>query len=87
MLELAITALSHSAEGIARHNGRVVFVPFALPGETVRTEIIEERKGYSRARIIEVLTPSPDRIAPRCPHHFVPLSPVNDGGEGSGVRA
>lgn len=70
MIELAITALSHSAEGIARHNGRVVFVPFALPGESVRVEIVEEKKGYSRARLIEVLVPSPDRLAPRCPHHF-----------------
>lgn len=84
MLELAITALSHSAEGIARHNGRVVFVPFALPGEIVRAEIIEEKTGYSRARLIEVLMPSPDRIAPRCSHHFVPLSPVNDGERGQG---
>jgi 23S rRNA (uracil1939-C5)-methyltransferase len=70
MIELTITALSHSAEGIARHEGRVVFVPFALPGETVRAEIVEEKKGYARARLVEVIAPSPDRIAPRCPHYF-----------------
>lgn len=76
MIELTITALSHSAEGVARHEGRVVFVPFALPGETVRAEIVEAKKGYARARLVEVVTPSPDRIAPRCPHHFhIPSSP------------
>jgi 23S rRNA (uracil1939-C5)-methyltransferase len=70
MIELTITALSHSADGVARHEGRVVFVPFALPGETVRAEIVEEKKGYARARLVEVITPSPDRIAPRCPNHL-----------------
>ncbi|MDW8326330.1 MAG: 23S rRNA (uracil(1939)-C(5))-methyltransferase RlmD [Anaerolineales bacterium] len=70
MLELLITSLSHAGEGLARHEGRVVFVPFALPGERVRVELIEEKKTFARARLLEVLTPSPDRVAPRCPHHF-----------------
>lgn len=86
MLELIITSLSHAGEGIARQEGRVVFVPFALPGETVHAEIVEDKKNFQRARLIEVITPSPDRVAPRCPHHFVPLSPGMDGGEGPEVR-
>jgi len=47
-----------------------IFVPFALPGETVRVEIIEERSTFARARMVEILEPAPERIAPRCPHHF-----------------
>lgn len=74
MLELTITSLSHSGEGIARHEGRVVFVPFALPGETVRAEIMEDKKNFQRARLIEVLKASPDRITPPCPHHFSPVT-------------
>ena len=70
MIELQIAALSHSGEGIGRHEGRAIFVPFALPGETVRVEIIEEKKRFARARLVEVLTAAPDRIVPRCPHHF-----------------
>ena len=70
MIDLHITALSHSAEGIGRHEGRAIFVPFALPGETVRVEIIEEKKRFARARLVEILVPAPDRIGPRCPHHF-----------------
>jgi 23S rRNA (uracil1939-C5)-methyltransferase len=76
MLELTITALSHAAEGIGRHAGRAIFVPFALPGETVHVEIVEEKKNFARARLVEVLVPSPDRITPRCPHHFRPLTPA-----------
>src|SRR5260221_8485012 len=70
MIEFQITALSHSGEGIGRHEGRAIFVPFALPGETVRIEIIEEKKRFARGRLVEVVTAAPDRIAPRCPHHF-----------------
>jgi len=98
-IELTITALSHAGEGIGRQAGRAVFVPFALPGETVRVEIVAEKKNFARARLLEIITPSPDRIAPPCPHHFA-LSPLSraeeagdvspeakQSGEGSGVRA
>jgi 23S rRNA (uracil1939-C5)-methyltransferase len=47
-------------------DGRVVFVPLAIPGETVRIQIVEERKGYARARLLEVPEPSPDRVEPPC---------------------
>lgn len=49
-------------------DGCTVFVPFGLPGETVRVELVEEKKNFSRAKIIEIIKPSPDRITPRCPH-------------------
>ncbi len=70
VLELSITALSHAGEGIGRHEGLAIFVPFALPGETVRVEIVEHKKRFARARLIEVVVPAPARVAPRCPHHF-----------------
>ena len=70
MIQLEITSLSHAAEGIGRHEGRAIFVPFALPGETVRVEIVEEKKRFARARLLEILTPAPERVLPRCPHHF-----------------
>lgn len=69
-LELTITALTHAGEGVGRHEGRAVFVPFALPGETVRVDLVEEKKNYARARLLEVMTAAPERVAPRCPHHF-----------------
>jgi len=48
--------------------GRVVLVDGALPGETVDAVLIEERSSYARARVSAVLEPSPDRVAPPCPH-------------------
>ena len=52
---------------MARHDGQVVFVPFTAPGETVRAVVTERRKTFARAKLLEVLQPSPDRVAPPCP--------------------
>lgn len=67
MLQLQITALSHSGDGIAHAEGRTVFVPGALPGETVTAEITQTRKDVSRARLVEVIVPAPQRVAAPCP--------------------
>ena len=48
-------------------NGKTIFVPYALPGEKLAVEIVEERRDYCTARIVEILTPSPHRVAPFCP--------------------
>ncbi len=47
---------------------RAVFVPFALPGERVRVELIFEKRGFARAKLLEVLEASPERITPKCVH-------------------
>lgn len=52
-------------------DGRVVFVPFALPGERARLRAVEERSRHVRAELVEVLTASPARIPPRCKHFGV----------------
>ncbi|MEJ2757163.1 MAG: TRAM domain-containing protein, partial [Anaerolineales bacterium] len=52
-------------------DGRAVFVPFAIPGEEVKIRLVEEKRGFARAELLEVLTPSPERITPRCPHFAV----------------
>ncbi len=49
-------------------DGRAVFVPFTLPGETVQVELLEEKKRYARGRAVQILEASPDRISPRCQH-------------------
>ena len=49
-------------------DGRVVFVPFAIPGETVRVRLIEQKRNHSRAELLEVLDPSPARQDPPCRH-------------------
>lgn len=66
-IELTIDSLTNLGAGIGRVGGWVVFVPYALPGETVRTRIYRNDKNCSHADLVEVLEPSPDRIVPVCP--------------------
>lgn len=55
--------------GLARDDdGRVVFVDGALPGETVKVRVVDERRDFARADVVDVLEPSPARVAPPCPH-------------------
>lgn len=68
-LEVLVSDMAHGGDAVARHEGKVVFVPYALPGEKVLVELTEDKASYSRGRLVQVLTPSPDRVEPRCPHH------------------
>lgn len=64
---LAPAAMAAGGAAIARDaGGRVVFVAGALPGERVRARITEARKDFARAVAVEILEPSPDRVAPPC---------------------
>jgi 23S rRNA (uracil1939-C5)-methyltransferase len=67
ILDLSVEKLVPGGEGLARHEGKVVFVPGALPGERVRARLVESRKDYARAEIAALLLPSPDRADPPCP--------------------
>jgi 23S rRNA (uracil1939-C5)-methyltransferase len=67
-----LTGYAYGGEALGRlEDGRMVFVPFAMPGERVRIDLIEEKRGYARARLVEVLEPAPERIPPRCAHFGV----------------
>ncbi|MDQ2826909.1 MAG: TRAM domain-containing protein, partial [Actinomycetota bacterium] len=62
------TAVAAGGAGLAREaDGRVVFVEGALPGERVRARLTDTRKDFARAVAVEILVPSPDRVAPPCP--------------------
>ena len=65
---LQLTSIAHGGAALGRHEGRVIFVPCALPGETVRAEITEDKGRYAFARLVEVVEPSPDRVTPPCPY-------------------
>lgn len=65
-LEVRIENLTNEGSGVARVDGWVVFVPFALPGELVRCRIYRNHKNYSNADLVEVLEASADRVSPRC---------------------
>ncbi|MFZ4815000.1 MAG: class I SAM-dependent RNA methyltransferase, partial [Phototrophicaceae bacterium] len=66
---VTITSMTHGGEGVGRlPNGKAVFVPYTLPDEVIAIEVTQERKTFARARLLEVETPSPARIAARCAH-------------------
>jgi len=54
---------------LGRHGGKIVFVSHTLPGERVRVALVGERRDWARARLLEVLIPSPERVDPPCPHY------------------
>lgn len=66
-LELTIETLTNLGVGIARDDGWVVMVAFALPGDRVRARIFRNHKNYSEADLVEILEPAPDRVRPLCP--------------------
>ncbi|WP_244312969.1 class I SAM-dependent RNA methyltransferase [Microbispora hainanensis] len=66
-LELTVDAVANGGWCVGRHEGRVVFVRHALPGERVVAEVTEETARFLRADAVEILQPSPDRVTPPCP--------------------
>lgn len=67
ILDVEICALGCEGEGVAKPDGFPLFIPGALPGETVRVQVVKLAKSHGFARLLDVLTPSPDRTAPSCP--------------------
>ncbi len=75
ILELQIEKVAHGGIFVARHEGRVIFVEGAIPGETVKAEVYQDAGSYLRAKTIEVLNPSEHRVP-----HFWKASREGAGG-------
>src|SRR3954467_2147076 len=71
-LALRIDTLAYGGAGVARLDGYVVFVRDAVPGDRVRAPVTKRKRAYAEARALEVLEPSPDRIAPLADHPGAP---------------
>jgi 23S rRNA (uracil1939-C5)-methyltransferase len=72
ILEVKLDKLVYGGDAMGRlEDGRAVFVPYALPGETARVRVVTEKRGHVRAELVEVLEASPERIAARCKHFTV----------------
>jgi 23S rRNA (uracil1939-C5)-methyltransferase len=66
-IQVEIEKLVYGGQGLARLDGRVVLVPFVLPGETARVKVETERPNLLTARLEEVVMPAPSRTEPACP--------------------
>lgn len=72
MIELVIEKIVYDGTGLAKlPSGKSVFVPFTLPEEKIVAKIIEDKRDFARAQLIEILIPSLKRRQPLCPHFGV----------------
>lgn len=68
-LTLRVEAFGAQAEGLCRYEGQVVFVPGALPGETIEALIVKTRRNYAYGKLLQVIDSSPEREDPPCPYY------------------
>ncbi len=65
---VTIERLVYGGSGLGRTDGKVVFIPFTLPGEVIEARIQESKKHYDKGLIVRILAPSPGRTPAPCPH-------------------
>lgn len=68
---IEITGVAAEGKALCRQNDKVIFVPFAAPGDVVDLQITRKKHSYAEARIVKMHTPSPLRTEPFCPHFGV----------------
>jgi len=66
--EVSIEKLVYGGSGFARHDGKVVFVPFSAPGDRLLVHAVEEKKSFIRAEIVQILKAGKGRVSPACSH-------------------
>jgi 23S rRNA (uracil1939-C5)-methyltransferase len=71
-LVVQIDSIAQGGRGVARANGYVVFVSGALPGDRVRARLTRAKRDFAEAQAVELIDPSPDRVADRCLHDGEP---------------
>ena len=65
-IDVDITAIAHGGHCIARHDGRVIFVRHAIPGERVTVEITDVSKSFARGNCVSIIKSSEHRVMPPC---------------------
>lgn len=70
VFRIRIEKLVYGGDGLGRHEGQVVFVPFTAAGDQVDVWALTRKKNFVRARIVEVVEPGPGRTDPPCPYFF-----------------
>src|SRR2546427_12436123 len=68
IVDLKIEDIAFGGKGVGRENGKAVFVPYTIEGETVSAEIVREKKQFAEAELVDVKEGSLDRVTPECPY-------------------
>ncbi|MGG5840427.1 TRAM domain-containing protein, partial [Huaxiibacter chinensis] len=71
IITVDVTDLDPFGQGVARHNGKALFIAGLLPQERAEVTLTEEKRQYARGQVKRRLTDSPERVAPRCVHFGV----------------
>jgi len=66
---VCIESLDQDGRGVTRIDGKVTFVEGGLPGEVVVAETVRRKRSFDLAKVVQILQPSSQRVAPRCPHY------------------
>jgi 23S rRNA (uracil1939-C5)-methyltransferase len=65
---ITIDKLVYEGAGLGRHRGKVIFVPFSVPGDRLLARAVEVKSKFTRAEIVRILEPGPGRVDPVCPY-------------------
>ena len=69
IVDLKIEDVAFGGKGVAREQGKAVFVPYTIEGELVSAEVVREKKQFAEADLAEVKERSPRRVEPQCPYY------------------
>src|SRR6266446_9314159 len=67
-VELKIEDVAFGGKGVARDEGKAVFIPFTIDSERVTAKIVREKKQFAEAELVELIDSSPHRVPPECPY-------------------
>ena len=67
-LSVTLEDIAYEGGALARHDGKIIFADYGIPGEEAVVEVDRERKGVAIGRVVEVLSPAGDRVDPACPY-------------------
>ncbi len=68
IVDLKIEDIAFGGKGVGREQGKAIFVPYTIEGETVSAEILREKKQFADAELVKVKESSPRRVTPKCPY-------------------
>ncbi len=80
IVELTIDNVAHGGRFVGRHEGRVVFVPDTMPGETVRAQVVDVKKSFATAVALEVVSAGADRVPHVWPEAAIARPPLERAG-------